>query len=296
MSWWGLLVCKTTFKGLDGLQQLVLTGNLCLEISERMFDFLPSLRQLHFAHMTLRPGEFAAVARRLFKKLNMLQKLDLSHNGLVEIDPSIFRTLDNLAALNVSFNHLSSLPVRTDLHEELQVIDLSANNITSLSIHETHALQLLASSHRLWAYMDRNPITCDCSNAEFLRWLLREVRNNVNITVTQNEHRDVTSLDCVQRYGVKSNLSEYSQTDDYKQCDLLRPIDVSIQDRPHQPRRKENPLVPPLVWSLLFGFLLGSCCLRQKKTNSVVECKPDGNTRQSDLQTNGTHDQFQQVI
>ncbi|KAK7501699.1 hypothetical protein BaRGS_00007130 [Batillaria attramentaria] len=191
--------CLTTFVPLTSLETLSLSGNDCYNISEAIFDNLPVLRELRLSNFNLNPEFFRTHARRLFQNLLLLQTLDLSLNNLIHVDLNMLRSSRHLKELNMAGNRLQSLPLDLTLHEELEVIDLTNNMLTTLEQHERQVLDKLTGKHNLTLHLGGNPLLCVCSNLDFVRWLWStEVQ-------LDGDGRDSRTFTCVTESGEVSD-------------------------------------------------------------------------------------------
>ncbi|XP_076445079.1 toll-like receptor 4 [Babylonia areolata] len=163
--------CLTTLTGLDHLETLDLSGNYCNKISDNLFDHLPSLRHLFLSNSHLTVTDLRTRAHRILSPVTMLETLDLSRNWLLEIEGGSLPSQKRMQTLLVSYNSFQSIPINTDLHPNLTVLDLSFNTITSLTLAERLSLDALASRHPIRLRLKGNPLVCACSDLDFLQWL-----------------------------------------------------------------------------------------------------------------------------
>nr|KAG5709965.1 hypothetical protein BaRGS_030007 [Batillaria attramentaria] len=184
---------------LTALEVLDLSGNNCYNLSTTIFDNLPVLRELRLSNLNLNPEFFRTHARRLFQNLLLLLTLDLSLNNLVHVDLHMLRSQRHLKELNMAGNRLQSLPLDLTLHEELEMIDLTNNMLTTLEQHERQVLDKLAGKHNLTLHLGGNPLLCACSNLDFVRWLWStEVQ-------LDGDGRDSRTFTCVTESGEVSD-------------------------------------------------------------------------------------------
>ncbi|KAK7501700.1 hypothetical protein BaRGS_00007131 [Batillaria attramentaria] len=199
MSYTKLSNCLTSEFRLTALEVLDLSGNNCYNLSTTIFDNLPVLRELRLSNLNLNPEFFRTHARRLFQNLLLLLTLDLSLNNLVHVDLHMLRSQRHLKELNMAGNRLQSLPLDLTLHEELEMIDLTNNMLTTLEQHERQVLDKLAGKHNLTLHLGGNPLLCACSNLDFVRWLWStEVQ-------LDGDGRDSRTFTCVTESGEVSD-------------------------------------------------------------------------------------------
>ena len=140
ISYGAMSHCLTTFFGLDHLETLDLSGNYCNNISDTIFDYLPSLRHLSLSASHLQPGVVATRARRILRELQWLETLDLSWNWLTELQGDGLPAQTRLRELILSYNSFQTVPIHIGLHPQLAVLDLSFNALTSLTSSEQQSL------------------------------------------------------------------------------------------------------------------------------------------------------------
>ncbi|KAK7481397.1 hypothetical protein BaRGS_00027353 [Batillaria attramentaria] len=163
--------CYGTPIGFTALETLDMSGNYCYNVSDSIFDHVPTLRNLRLSDFHINRDYFRANAWRLFKNLEALETLDLSYNNFMNVDPHMLRTQRHLKKLNMAGNRLQSMSVDLEPHEDLELLDLSHNMLPTLLPHERQALDTLAATHDVTLLLRDNPLLCACSNLDFVRWL-----------------------------------------------------------------------------------------------------------------------------
>ncbi|KAK7481393.1 hypothetical protein BaRGS_00027349 [Batillaria attramentaria] len=163
--------CYGTPMGLTALETLDMSGNYCYNVSDSIFDHMPTLRHLRLSHFHINRDYFRAYAWRLFKNLESLETLDLSYNNFMNVDPHMLRAQRHLMKLNMAGNRLQSLSVDLEPHEDLELLDLSHNMLPTLLPHERQVLDTLAATHDVTLLLRDNSLLCACSNLDFVRWL-----------------------------------------------------------------------------------------------------------------------------
>ncbi len=98
-----------------------------------------------------------------------LEVLSISHCQITEVPP--VSHLTNLLELDISQNELSTFPDIIHSMSKLQKLDLSNNNIPSLSASVTNALDNVAESGNITIDLSGNPILCQCHTLKFLSWM-----------------------------------------------------------------------------------------------------------------------------
>ncbi|XP_063844773.1 protein artichoke-like [Scylla paramamosain] len=112
---------------LSALQQLEATRTNLSVLTSLELSHLPGLRSL-----SLRKGFIAKVSPGAFKSLTQLAHLDLSHNQLKVLPPERLRGLGMLVRLNLTHNRLEKLDQLPADVANLKVLDASSNMLTEL--------------------------------------------------------------------------------------------------------------------------------------------------------------------
>ncbi|KAI4459845.1 antigen bsp putative-related [Holotrichia oblita] len=130
-----------TFVNLASLEQLHLDDNRIENIERRAFMNLAKLKRLN-----LKGNRISTISYEAFQNLPELEDLDMSYNNINNFEFSMFDLVGTLSMLrvNVSHNKIRELSVNFSftfsqdsgvggLHSNIKVLDLSYNNITSIS-------------------------------------------------------------------------------------------------------------------------------------------------------------------
>lgn len=148
ISFGAISTCFTTFLGLDSLETFDISGSYCYNISDTIFDYLPSLRHLSLSSTHLQPTVIATRGQRLLQKLGRLETLNLARNWLTEVEGHGLPAQTKLRELNLAYNSFHTVPVDIGLHPNLTLLDLSFNTLTSLTTKEQQSLDSLAARHQ----------------------------------------------------------------------------------------------------------------------------------------------------
>ncbi|KAK7097190.1 toll-like receptor 3 [Littorina saxatilis] len=208
MSYLGMANCYFTWYGLENVKTLGLNGNYCYNISETMFDFMDSLKQLGLSNLGISPDFFLSRGWRLFQNLDRLETLDLSRNNLRFADPEMLRAQTRLNKLDFSYNRFQTVPVNVENNCDLKVLDLSHNFLTTLTSSEQSALDSLAGRHTFSLKLLGNPLECACYNLDMVEWLwhtsvlLDGEGREANYTCT-TESGEITSTERVMAHWMR---------------------------------------------------------------------------------------------
>ncbi|KAH8349071.1 hypothetical protein KR084_004056, partial [Drosophila pseudotakahashii] len=128
-----------------GLRDLDLSHNRISRLDRRLFEHTPHLTKLNLAYNKLIALDEATTAA--IASVKTLQRLDLSHNGLMSLPTQLFPTLTSLRVLDVSGNEFSVVPASLlQLSKSLVQLNLAANSFLSL---KGNSFQGLVSLKRL---------------------------------------------------------------------------------------------------------------------------------------------------
>ncbi|KXJ73706.1 hypothetical protein RP20_CCG015200 [Aedes albopictus] len=125
-------ISPSAFYNKSELGTLVLSNNRQL----RNFNFLRTLTTLHTLIMSHMNFSFSGIPLDVFKGLDYLTTLDLSHNDISQLPIGIFSDLSSVNFINLRYNRISHVEFGTfsirkyDLIDE---IDLSYNDISEIN-------------------------------------------------------------------------------------------------------------------------------------------------------------------
>ncbi|KRT80569.1 hypothetical protein AMK59_7610 [Oryctes borbonicus] len=130
-----------TFVDLTSLEQLHLDDNRIENLERRAFMNLGNLKRLN-----LKGNRISTISYEAFQNLPELEDLDMSYNSINSFEFSAFDQVGTLSMfrVNVSHNKIKELSVNFSftfshesgvggLHSNIKVLDISHNNITSIS-------------------------------------------------------------------------------------------------------------------------------------------------------------------
>ncbi|KAK3609576.1 hypothetical protein CHS0354_019590 [Potamilus streckersoni] len=177
------------FGGLNRLEKLDFSSNLCEYLSFLVFSSMLSLKTLLLNGNSLSKMEEndPEELRILFRENRNLQFLNLSANGFSRLPSNIFATNTKLEVLDISKNVLLNTDWLTSVH--LRSVILTENRIMTI---DTRTRQIIEDSANGYKYsivqvtgihltLASNPITCSCDQEEMLLWLSNNKRYVIDI-------------------------------------------------------------------------------------------------------------------
>ncbi|CAH1176590.1 unnamed protein product [Phaedon cochleariae] len=133
-------ITQHSFVNLPNLEQLNLDDNSIESLERRSFMNLEQIKRLN-----LRGNKISIVPFETFQNLPQLEDLDISYNQLRSFDFGMFDQVGTLSIFSVNISHnnlgdlLVNLPIASEsagingIHSSIKSLDLSFNNITSIS-------------------------------------------------------------------------------------------------------------------------------------------------------------------
>ncbi|XP_070784075.1 toll-like receptor 13 [Enoplosus armatus] len=125
--------------------------------------------------LQLRSNKLSYVRSDLFQLCINVTELDLTKNKIQNIQDGAFRPLLGLRILSLSHNRLPSVPAATRNLPNLEKLDLSSNNISSLGCHDFANLTKLK---RLSLYLNSIPVLNECVFEDLIRLEVLKLQSN----------------------------------------------------------------------------------------------------------------------
>ena len=139
----------------------------------------------------------------LFEPLTTLVTLDISYNSLSFLYEDFLKTQKYLRELRISHNDLTSWRSNMTKWIHLELLDLSYNSLTTLSLETRLTLNKLdgnpkyRTKEHISLNLVGNPLKCTCENIPFLQWLAR----------TELYLVDAEAYKCISDGGQLGNMS-----------------------------------------------------------------------------------------
>uniref|UniRef100_A0A3B3HCC4 Toll-like receptor 22 n=1 Tax=Oryzias latipes TaxID=8090 RepID=A0A3B3HCC4_ORYLA len=157
--------CKAPFSHLSHLEDFIFSAQRFRLKSHLPVNFLQGLTNL--LHFDTRSTQLVSLHKDTFNHTPKMENLLISSNDLKALSPELFTPIPNLKSLYISRTQLSSLDFFIDANlKKLEFLQARGNQYSDIT--EEVILSLPALSY---VDLQGNTFTCDCNNAQFLRWI-----------------------------------------------------------------------------------------------------------------------------
>ncbi len=160
--------------GLEKLRVLDISRSGYSKINPELFGYLTSLTHIYASENSLRQESLTQI-----HQLKKLQHLDIARNAMPSLSTNAFLGLKKLQTLNISDNRLNSADFLAGLIPFLKAVDLSNNQLRSLSQTVIDAIDSKCNNTNSDCDFEMNllgnPLSCECDSLHSVRWL-RETR------------------------------------------------------------------------------------------------------------------------
>ena len=187
------------WKGLHHLEFLNISYNRFTLVHPMSFSDMLNLKTLLLQNNEI-GEEIMSVDRKgdLFSNLTKLRILDLSENVIKALPNLIFRNQRQLRTLSLAGNFLTNLSFVLDTLVNIELLNLSNNQLDSIPKTQTNALDKIALGSKLQLDLRGNPLSCDCTHVDFVKWL-----ETTKVTLIEK-----TNLECTYSNGSQVSLKD----------------------------------------------------------------------------------------
>ncbi|XP_056016542.1 toll-like receptor 4 [Ostrea edulis] len=155
--------------------------NFCSHVSPQIFENFRYLKHLNMSHNDLDQDLKKDTEGQLFKDLESLEILDLSFNKMYSLPKHILRTSKGIKYINVRNNRLSYWEVSVSGMSNLTLLDLSQNKLVTLDENARTNIERAFKHSNLSIDLSENVLQCSCENEEFLTWMSENEHHFINI-------------------------------------------------------------------------------------------------------------------
>ncbi|KAK3763003.1 hypothetical protein RRG08_026916, partial [Elysia crispata] len=196
--------------GLHSLRTCLMASNKIENIDEHFFETLSSLEMLNLSSNHLGNFFYRNKETRIFQPLNQLETLDLSSNTIRVLSREVFHGLSQLKTLRISHNPISRFFADISHMNRLQNFMAADTDLGLLSKEVrsaiTRRLELGSPFH---VDLQESPISCNCENLPFLRWMVSSKAFKFENKKYQCSYPDSTYRDI--KDGYKETLETLSR-------------------------------------------------------------------------------------
>uniref|UniRef100_A0A2C9JYT1 TIR domain-containing protein n=1 Tax=Biomphalaria glabrata TaxID=6526 RepID=A0A2C9JYT1_BIOGL len=158
--------------GFKKLKFLDLSRSQVRSIFSTFFKNLPTLTYLNLSINLLSRCHRNVKKKYIYEALVNLEVLDLGLNNIDEFTPHILDHLISLKKLFLDYNPLKSFDVNISNMPQLEYLSLRHSRLHRLSVYTMKAIdEHITRGVNLSIDMAFNPILCECSNLDFIRWM-----------------------------------------------------------------------------------------------------------------------------
>nr|AVR52704.1 Toll5 [Sinohyriopsis cumingii] len=171
--------------GLNNLQVLDLSNNLCSDIGKHFFENFNSLEILFIGHNLLGYVIEEDIDGEIFGNLKSLKRLDISDNRISFIPSKFFLGLLNLEIFDVSKNFLQTVDFEINHMKKISQLDFQQNLLSLIPANIRSHLSDVKSNN-ISIYLEGNPLKCDCDALDFLKWIDNEKSQIMFVNIYNN--------------------------------------------------------------------------------------------------------------
>ncbi|KAL3848107.1 hypothetical protein ACJMK2_018986 [Sinanodonta woodiana] len=200
--------------GLEKLETLDVSNNLCSNVSDRFFENMKSLESLSLGDNLLGLVLMKDSEGRIFGNLSNLRTLDLSNNQITSLPVRLFSGLHSLEHLDIRWNYLQTLNVNMD-RMKITYLNINRNLLTALPHNVRMQLTQQAKFNNVTIDLRDNPFQCDFSSLKFMKWVYDEKSQikfigfeNYTCNVNENDHSFIVLGNII--WGFEKRCANYT--------------------------------------------------------------------------------------
>ncbi|XP_062591147.1 toll-like receptor 4 [Saccostrea cucullata] len=153
------------------IKVLNLSHNQCQDINRGFFDNLVNLSSLDISFNSLGPFFKRNESKYVFQGLKSLKNLKMSYNWISQVPEDLLIQNNLLEKLDISNNGLESWNISIKHLKKLKFINCAVNKLETLPKAIRDNLDELSLSRDIILDFHHNKILCSCDNLEFINWL-----------------------------------------------------------------------------------------------------------------------------
>ncbi|KAL4227003.1 hypothetical protein ACF0H5_014979 [Mactra antiquata] len=210
--------------GLNKLEILDLSHNLCDRVSQRAFQKFNQLKHLDIGYNFLAYSVSRDIDGRILENLINLEFISIRNNRIYKIPKKFFKGLVSLKTLDLAGNRIFAFEVEMKHMTKLRYVNLKDNQITTLSPNVRKELDSIAiprsSRNGIVLNLNWNSINCFCNNLNFLRWVYQNfaIKNGTNslqvdVSICKIRNEEVSKITSKTEFGqVVNDLQQYCRS------------------------------------------------------------------------------------
>ncbi|XP_056600908.1 CD180 antigen [Triplophysa dalaica] len=193
---------SSPFSNLQNLRSLNLSWTNSNLTNVQLFKGLKTLQHLSLKGATVQDGVFTQT--ELFKHVPHLETLILSACGISAIKEDLFKELTHLKQIDVSSNRLLKFSISPFYSLKFLELNFANNSIMMVDVKDVVGLGSQSTVD-----LSYNPLICNCSNYEFIKWVKDNVIKVRHITETTCNCTGIRIIDVHLKCSV--NMPIYAQ-------------------------------------------------------------------------------------
>ena len=165
------------FHGLDNLEYISLANNtLNININTLSINSTYTFNNLFYLDIS---GNILKLNSdlQICKRFPKLQNLKMNNVSLTTVPNRIFENCSDLESLSFNYNNLSQKILNSQLFENLPLLKKLSLVHDNISFIPPRFQNLLQTNENLTLNLEDNPLSCECGQQEFIKWLDQQNRS-----------------------------------------------------------------------------------------------------------------------